>query len=86
LVNITLFSIVRRGEGARGQVQYSRWLNLRLSATELLCFSALFLLLFLLGEGWFLLGGALGCGVTGARHWLWSRKAQRLANAQPVEE
>ena len=52
----------------RGRIEYSRRLTLRMSSVELLGFSGLFLLLFILTQSWFILGGTMSCLVTAVKH------------------
>jgi hypothetical protein len=55
-------------------VTYSRWLSLRLSSAELWSFAIFFLLIGLILPGWFFIGGAFSCALTGFQHWNYSRK------------
>ena len=68
LRNRSLFKNMIDKGGLTGQTRYSRWLILSNSASELFAFAGLFLLLAILLGSFFLLGGALSCLATGARH------------------
>ena len=73
--NIGLFRLARRPGGLRGKLEYPRWLLLRASALELLSFSGLFVFLAGMGDGWFFMGGAVACAVTGLQHLRLEREA-----------
>jgi hypothetical protein len=74
LRNLVLSLFTRAAGGLIGQIQYARWLILKLSAIELFSFAGLFLVTALLLSSWLFLGGAISCLVTGCQHWLMSRK------------
>jgi len=74
LRNLVLSLFTRAAGGLTGQIKYSRWLILKLSAVELFSFSGLFLVISLLLASWLFLGGAVSCLFTGWQHWLMSRK------------
>jgi hypothetical protein len=69
--------LFRNGRALQGRLSYPRVLMLRTSAFELLGFSALYLLLFLVTSSVFILGGAVACGVFSLNHY-------RLARRQPA--
>jgi hypothetical protein len=73
--NIFSFKSLQITGAATGEIHYSRWLGLRLSAISLLSFAVVFLVLFLMTESWFFPGGALMCFITGVQQW---RKSSRL--------
>jgi hypothetical protein len=75
--NLALFH--HANDHLKGRLEYSRWLLLRQSAVELLSFSALFLLIWLLVGSLFVLGGAFACMATGIQHWNMARKFARQA-------
>jgi hypothetical protein len=81
--NIASFSYLRRSRGVTGQVCFTKGLNYRLSAIDLTTFSLCYLLLFLLTDRWFFLGGTLTCLTTASRHW---RLGQQAGLAIPPEE
>jgi hypothetical protein len=77
--NLLLFSYLSRSQGVQGQLTYSRWLTLRVSATELAAFGFAFFL-FYLGTGqWAFLGGATLCWVTCLKHLRLSLKAKKAS-------
>jgi hypothetical protein len=69
-------------DGVRGRIEYSRPLMLRMSACELFAFSALFFLLFVFIQHWFMFGGAAGCLRTALKH---LRLARSTATRQELE-
>jgi len=71
---ISLIWLAKKPGAIRGSVEYSRWLNLRLSAVELVSFGLFFLLLAIFTSSWFFFGGALITAITGFQHWLYTRK------------
>jgi hypothetical protein len=77
--NIVLFRLGQRPDGLRGRLEYPRWLVLRASASELFAFAGLFVLLAAIADGWFFLGGAAACAVTGLQHTRQAGKAPRQA-------
>jgi hypothetical protein len=81
--NIVLFRLGRRPDGLRGRLEYPRWLVLRASAAELFAFAALFGLLAALVDGWFFIGGAVACAVTGLQH---TRQAGKVSRKGPPPE
>ncbi|MGH9905324.1 MAG: hypothetical protein ACRD8U_07045 [Pyrinomonadaceae bacterium] len=72
--NLVLFHYARNSRGMDGRIEYQHWLSLRLSAIELLSFSALFLLFYIFSQSLFMLGGFAGCFLMGLRHLLDSIK------------
>jgi hypothetical protein len=77
--NLTLSLFSRTAGGLKGQIEYSRWLILKLSAVELLSFAGLFLLIYLALGSWLFLGGSISCLYTGLQHWLMSKKVYSTA-------
>ena len=59
--NLFLFRALLSGQGITGRIEYPRPIMLRLSAMEILSFAILYLVLFVITEHWFLLGGATAC-------------------------
>jgi hypothetical protein len=82
LRNLFLFRAMINTNGVRGRIEYSRPLMLRMSACELFAFSALFFLLFVFTQHWFVLGGAAGCLRTALKH---LRLARSTAKRQELE-
>jgi hypothetical protein len=76
--NLALSLLTRTGGGLNGQIEYSRWLILKLSAMELLGFAGFFLLTSLALGSWLFLGGAISCLFTGLQHWFMSGKYRRV--------
>jgi hypothetical protein len=72
LRNVVIFRYAREGEGIRGKIEYSRRLVHTLSFLELYGFAALYVLMFMVSGGWFFLGGALACFVSGRRRRDWT--------------
>ena len=56
--NLFLFRAISGSDAAKGRIQYSRHLSLRMSATELYGFAALFLVISVFTQNWFTVGGA----------------------------
>jgi hypothetical protein len=65
---ITQFRFANKHQGISGQVRYERWLSYRLSAVELLCFAAVFLIVYLFTGSVSFLGGSILTASTGLRH------------------
>ncbi|MGD8627380.1 MAG: hypothetical protein PVJ34_22800 [Anaerolineae bacterium] len=76
--NLSALYYAARGEGLSGRLFQARWLVLRLSAVDLLCFTALYLFSWLVSSHPFFLGGAFGCGLLAVRQWLQSDGARVL--------
>jgi hypothetical protein len=74
LRNLFLFRAVLRGTNVTGRIEYARPLTLRLSAIELFSFSGLFVVLALMTQSWFVLGGAITCASTGWNHLVQARQ------------
>ena len=72
--NLLLFRALIRTDEARGHIEYSRRLLLRMSSFELLTFSGLFSVLFLFTRSFFVLGGAVACLSLAGKHWRLTRK------------
>jgi hypothetical protein len=72
--NLAYFGYLKGSRGVRGKIEYSAWLTLRISTVDLVAFAVLFLVVFLLTGRLFFAGGALGCAVTGFKHWQLARK------------
>jgi hypothetical protein len=66
--------------GIRGHIEYSRELILRISSLELLCFSLLFLAIFLFTYNWLLLGGAVSCTGAAIKHYRLAGVQKNLTN------
>jgi hypothetical protein len=73
--NIAFLKSLKAARGLRGKIEYPRWLSLRLSSVEILAFSALFLVAFLMTGSWFFVGGVASCLITGLKHRDWANKA-----------
>jgi len=72
--NLAYFGRMKNSQGVSGKIEYSAWLTLQISAIDLIAFAALFLIVFWLTGRPFFAGGALGCAVTGIKHWRLARK------------
>jgi hypothetical protein len=72
--NLAYFRRMKNSQGVSGKIEYSAWLTLQISAMDLTAFAALFLVVFLLTGRLFFAGGAIGCAVTGIKHWRLARK------------
>jgi hypothetical protein len=59
--NLFLFRALVSGHGITGRIEYPRPIMLRLSAMEILSFAILYMVLYVITESWFLLGGATAC-------------------------
>lgn len=75
--NIVFLKTLRDLHTLKGQLEYPRWLSLKLSSVEILGFAALFLLVFAVTGDWFFLGGVGSCLLTGLKHLDWAGKAAR---------
>ena len=76
--NSVTFRLARQTGALAGKLTYPRWFLLRSSAFELFSFAALFLFLAAMAGGWFFLGGAVSCTVTGFQHLRRAAKAAGL--------
>jgi hypothetical protein len=74
LRNFYMFRAAVRTGGIRGHIEYDRGVVLRLSSVELVASSAMFLVAFLITTSWFVLGGAMTCGLVGVKHLSLARK------------
>jgi len=81
LRNLLMFRAILKSECVRGRIEYSRPFILRVSSDELFIFSALYALLFVFTQSWFVLGGAATCFSTAIKH---RRLAQKAASKAPV--
>lgn len=77
--NLIFFRAARTPGSLSGRVEYARWVTLRISATELLTFAGLFVLIFLATGSWLLLGGAVSTFLSGVQHWTLSTKSYQGA-------
>jgi hypothetical protein len=68
LRNLLLFRAINYTDAVRGRIEYSRALLLRMSSSECLVFSGLFLVLFAFTQSWFILGGVIGCLSLAVKH------------------
>jgi hypothetical protein len=59
--NLFLFRALLADHGIKGRLEYPRPIMLRLSAMEIVSFSILYAVLFVVTTNWFLLGGAVAC-------------------------
>jgi hypothetical protein len=78
LRNLFLFRAITKTSGITGRIEYSRALMLRMSSTESLIFSGMFLILFAFTQSWFILGGAVGCLALAAKHFRLARKCSTV--------
>jgi hypothetical protein len=74
LRNLFLFRAIEGSDAARGRIEYSRPLILRMSSVEFLAFAGLFGLLFVFTGSWFVMGGAFACFLTAGKHWWLARR------------
>jgi hypothetical protein len=74
LRNFSTFRSVNRSDCVRGRIEYSRPFLLQQSSIELFCFSALYAILFVFTQSWFVLGGAASCLSTAIKHRRWAHK------------
>lgn len=72
--NIFLYRNTGTPNGLQGKLEYPGWLGYRSSAIEMFTFSALFLIIAIGLESWFIAGGTFGCLLLGVRHWIWSNR------------
>ncbi len=72
--NLLLFSYAKKSQGVKGQIEYERWLSLRLSSSDLFGLGLMLLIVYLFTNSLIILGGAAGCGLIALRHWAMSRK------------
>jgi hypothetical protein len=73
--NIALARFSKDGQGLTGRIDYARWFTLKISASELASFSALYLLIGLIMGSWAFVGGAVFCARTALAHWKMAKKA-----------
>ena len=76
--NITTFRLAAHPNAMQGMIGYSKWTSYRMSATELLSFAVLYLLIGLTVGSWFLFGGAFACMVLSIQHQLLARRMLKL--------
>lgn len=81
LRNLFLFRAITKTNGITGRIEYSRALMLRMSSTESLIFSGMFLILFAFTQSWFILGGAVGCLSLAAKHFRLARKCSAVTKS-----
>jgi hypothetical protein len=79
LRNLFTFCYLKGSHGVEGQIRYKMWLSYRMSAVDMLSFTALYLFLFFLFDQQFILGGAVACCVTAVYHWILGARAKRAA-------
>ena len=77
--NLFLFRALLAGHGIKGRIEYPRPIMLRLSSMEIASFAILYIVLFVVTDNWFLLGGAFACLSLALSH----RKMARLAGLAP---
>ena len=86
--NLSMFRDIAKGGSIHGRIEYSRPMVLRMSAVELVAFSAMYFIIFLFTQSWFVLGGAAACVSTARKHFILARKsaspAQPAAPAHPA--
>jgi hypothetical protein len=58
----------------RGRIEYSRFVSLRVSSIELVAFAAMFLVVFVVTQSSFVLGGSVTCLSTSWAHWRLARE------------
>jgi hypothetical protein len=68
---VSLFRFALRSGEMKGKLEYSKELTSTLVYVELFGFAFLYLLLFIIQGGWFLLGGILTCFIAASRHRDW---------------
>ena len=62
-----------------GQIKYSYWFGLKLSAWEMFGFSIVYGVFSLTERSWFFVGGAVGCLIISIKHYMGSNKARKLS-------
>ena len=68
-----------------GQIKYSYWFGLKLSAWELFGFLIIYGFIALVESSWFFVGGAMGCLILSIKHYIDSNKARKLSiEADPL--
>ena len=73
--NLALFWRLTKEERLlSGKIEYSRRLSLELSAADCISLGIFLLLLALISENWFIMGGGLNCINLGLRHWIWAKR------------
>ena len=82
--NLFTFRAMKQPDAVKGRIEYQRTFILRASATDLIAFAALYLVLFGLLQNWFFLGGAATCLSTALKHLRMVRKLQ-TADATQVQ-
>ncbi len=80
--NLVLFRHAVAGRGVTGSVRFERWLSLEISAVGMWMAATFFLLWFLLTGSWFLLGGAMSCGIVGLKQRQLGKQAQNTEASQ----
>ena len=64
--NVALFSSATKGSGIKGSVSIPRWIMLRAAAVDYALFSISFLLIYLVNNNSFVLGGCISCIIVSA--------------------
>ena len=86
LRNLLLFRAINYTDAVRGRIECSRALLLRMSSSECLVFSGLFLMLFAFTYSWFILGGVIGCLSLAEKHRrLAGKLSSGVTTAQPQQ-
>jgi hypothetical protein len=67
--NLLLFFYAKSSKGVKGQIEYERWLSLRLSFVDLAGIGLLLLISYLLSGNLIILGGAAWCSMIAIRDW-----------------
>lgn len=68
--NLVLFRYIAKHGGVNGRVAYARRLEMRLSALLFWMFATAFAAFFAIGGDALFAGGAISCGLAGARFWI----------------
>ena len=87
LHNLGSFLYYRGSHGVSGKLTFAHWLELRLSALDILAFGILWLILFAITFRWLFAGGAFKCFATAHKHWqLSNRDRCSKRNAEDSDE
>jgi hypothetical protein len=68
LRNYFLFRAILAGDGITGRIEYARPVMLRMSAVEMFAFAAVYAVIYLITDSWFVLGGVFVCLSVGLNH------------------
>ncbi|MBX3064444.1 MAG: hypothetical protein KF726_15805 [Anaerolineae bacterium] len=82
LSNLGMYALAQGATGITGNLQYGRWLTLKISAITFAIRVLLLMFMFVVTGSWFFVGGALASLNHAIRFWLIGRSVQRKATVE----